>query len=106
VPAEGDEVAVEYVHTGERNPVVIDLRITCLAPWKPTGIPLFDFADIGGRAQAVDQLAALAETEPWDNGHEPTGGKPILDSYLRYTYLRLVEESKVSFSQDGCIRSF
>jgi hypothetical protein len=86
--------------------VVIALRITQLAPWKPSGIPLFDFADMGGRTQAVEQLAAIAEHEPWDNGHEPTGGKPILDSYLRYTYLRLNEEGKVSVSADGAYAAF
>ncbi|QDP95390.1 DUF3825 domain-containing protein [Microlunatus elymi] len=106
LPSEGDEVDVEYVHTGERNPVVIKLTITRLAPWKPSGIALFDFAEMGGRAQSVDQLAALAEPEPWDNGHEPTGGKPILDSYLRYTYVRLVEEGKVSTSSDNTYASF
>jgi cold shock CspA family protein len=105
-PAEGDEVDVEYVHTGEKNPVVIALKIISLAPWKPSGIPFFDFAELGGRAQAVDQLAAIAEPEPWDNSHEPTGGKPILDSYLRYTYVRLVEEGKVSTSTDGAYAAF
>lgn len=100
-PGSGDRVQVEYVQTGDKNPLVTFLKVTELAPWKSTGIPLFDFADLGGRAQAVHQLAVLAEDEPWDNSHEPTGGLPILDSYLRYTFVRLSEEDKVSVSADG-----
>lgn len=106
MPAAGDEVRVEFVRTGEKNPVVTSLDITKLAPWVPSGIPLFDFADLGGRAQAVHQLASLAEVEPWDHGHEPTGGEPILDSYLRYTFVRLEEEGKVCVSADGAYAAF
>lgn len=106
LPAAGDEVRVEFVSTGEKKPVVISLEITRLAPWTPSGIALFDFADMGGRAQAVHQLASLAEEEPWDHSHEPTGGKPILDSYLRYTFVRLQEEGKVSVSAEGAYAAF
>lgn len=106
VPAEGDLVSVEFVDTGEKNPVVVRLRITELAPWKPSGLPLFDYADMGSRTQVVEQLSLLAEPEPWDNSHEPTGGKPILDSYLRYSFVRLQEEQKIATSANDAYSAF
>lgn len=99
MPAEGDKVSVSYMDTGEKNPVVFSLCITEVAPWKPSGIPILDYADVGSRSQAVDQLAAIAEDEAWDHSHEPSGGKPILDSYLRYTFVRIQEEEGFRFNQ-------
>lgn len=70
----------------------------------------FCFSDVG---DALDELAQLAESEPWEfeNGgvHENEVDsdvpvvfrKPILHGYLRYTYRRLVEEDKVVVSADG-----
>lgn len=106
MPAEGDKVSVSYMDTGEKNPVVFSLCITEVAPWKPSGIPILDYADVGSRSQAVDQLAAIAEDEAWDHSHEPSGGKPILDSYLRYTFVRIQEEDKVSVSINGAYSAF
>jgi cold shock CspA family protein len=105
-PSEGDEVRVRYINSGDRNPLITDLEIISVAPWKPSGIPLFDYSDIGSRQQIVDQLALLAEHEPWDNRREPTGGKPILDSYLRYTFVRLQEEGKISVARSGLHSAF
>ena len=105
-PSEGDKVAVEYVDSGEKNPIVLQLEILELAPWKPSGLPLFDFAEIGSRTQFVEQLATLAEPEMWDNKAEPTGKKPILDSYLRYTFARLQDENKVGVSSGGKYAAF
>jgi len=62
-----------------------------------------DGAERGRRAWAdvLSSLAALAEDEDW-LGHGASGRPlPILDSYLRYTYQRLVLEGKIAHSADG-----
>lgn len=54
------------------------------------------------------QLAELAEPEPWqsdemENGQRkfPVGNFEILASYLNFTFMRLQEEDKVLYSNDG-----
>ena len=41
------------------------------------------------------ELAAKAIPEEWDDPVTPTGRLPILSSYVRFTFPRLVEEGKV-----------
>ena len=49
----------------------------------------------------LTSLADLAEEEEW-TGSSPTGRPlPILDSFLRYTYRRLVMEDKIAVTSDG-----
>lgn len=63
---------------------------------------LFDFAFIQTFSVKIDELAAKAEPENWNYQHSPTGhNKPILVNYLNYTYKRLVEENKISISDNG-----
>lgn len=52
--------------------------------------------------QTLKSLANLAESEDWV-GANPGDDRPlpILDSYLRYTYQRLVLEGKIAVSDDG-----
>ena len=51
--------------------------------------------------QTLEALEAVAEPEDW-TGHAPPGRPlPILDSYLRYTYQRLVLEGKVAVTADA-----
>jgi hypothetical protein len=45
-------------------------------------------------------LEQLAEPEDWTGRHAPGRPLPILDSYLRYTYQRLVLEDKVVTTED------
>ena len=55
--------------------------------------------------QAVDSLAELAEDEDW--GVSDTGRtRPILSSYIKYTYQRLVIEDKIMVSRDGAYAIF
>jgi hypothetical protein len=51
----------------------------------------------------LNQLAELAFPEPWTFGKTSSKNrnKPILEHYLRYTLIRLVEEKKVAFSADS-----
>lgn len=56
--------------------------------------------------ETLTSLAELAEREEW-TGASPTGRPlPILDSFLRYTYQRLVMEDKVTVTPDGEFAAF
>lgn len=56
--------------------------------------------------ETLTALAELAEPEEW-TGSNPTGRPlPILDSFLRYTYRRLVMEDKISVTSDGDFAAF
>lgn len=60
-------------------------------------------AELGRLAweETLTSLAELAESEEW-TGSNPTGRPlPILDSFLRYTYRRLVMEDKIAVTSDG-----
>ncbi len=63
---------------------------------------LFDFAYFPQYDDALDYLANnLAEKENWDYQHSHTSQKkPILRSYLNYTFRRLQEENKISFFEE------
>lgn len=67
-----------------------------------------DPADIGARAwsDALDALANLAEPEEWTGFVPSLVHRPILNSYVRYTYQRLVMENKVSVTPDGEYAAF
>jgi len=65
-------------------------------------------AELGRLAweETLTSLAELAEPEEW-TGSNPTGRPlPILDSFLRYTYRRLVMEDKVTVTADGEYAAF
>jgi len=57
-----------------------------------------------GRAaweETLTSLSRMAEPEDW-TGSNPTGRPlPILDSFVRYTYRRLVMEDKITITDDG-----
>jgi len=49
----------------------------------------------------IEFLRNFAEDEDWTYTKTPTGSKyPILENYLKYTYRRLAEEKKISYSRD------
>lgn len=65
-------------------------------------------AELGRLAweETLTSLADLAEPEEW-TGSNPTGRPlPILDSFLRYTYRRLVVEDKITVTPDGEYAAF
>lgn len=65
-------------------------------------------AELGRLAweETLSALADLAEEEEW-TGSNPTGRPlPILDSFLRYTYRRLVMEDKIAVTADGEYATF
>lgn len=48
----------------------------------------------------LEELAGRAIAERWDDSVSPTGRLPILSSYIRFTFRRLVEEDKVAYVAD------
>lgn len=69
--------------------------------------PLYRFAYIPGIHERTQELAGLAENEDWDYRHTPQGiPRPILYSYLHYTFARLKEQDKVATSDDGRFACF
>lgn len=62
-----------------------------------------DSQDLSRRAwaDALAGLASLAEDEDWTGAGADDRPLPILDSYIRYTYQRLVMEQKIAVSENG-----
>jgi hypothetical protein len=48
----------------------------------------------------LGELATKAMDEQWDDPLTPTGRMPILSSYVRFTFRRIVEENKIAFATD------
>ena len=72
------------------------------APTSPWPEELFEFAFIPEVDEQLAKLADLAEEEEWSYKHTPMDHPyPILYNYVRYTYRRLAEESKLALSEDG-----
>lgn len=49
----------------------------------------------------LTSLAELAEPEEWTGSNLTGRPLPILDSFLRYTYRRLVMEDQIAVTEDG-----
>lgn len=56
--------------------------------------------------ETLTSLAEMAEVEDWVGSNEPGRPLPILDSFLRYTYGRLVMEDKIAVTADGEYAAF
>ena len=64
---------------------------------------LYDFAQIPNFHTVIEDLANLAEAEDWNyhNQTDPQTDYPILENYLRNTYIRLAREKKIAYSTDS-----
>lgn len=61
----------------------------------------YEFAFMPKFSEHIRKLAEMAEPEDWSYKKTPTeSGYPILENFIRYTYKRIAEEKKVSFSID------
>lgn len=97
----GETVEFEKI-VGERGPQAVKVK-RC-----DPRLPLFKFADMGPMAAWLEDLATLAEPENWDfrlthehHDLEEEKRRPILKSYLIYTFARLDEENKIGFGSEG-----
>ena len=63
---------------------------------------LYEFAQISDFHGVIEDLAAMAEDEDW-NYHNTTSTSdlPILENYIRNTYIRLSREKKIAYSTDS-----
>jgi Domain of unknown function (DUF3825) len=74
------------------------------SPWPSD---LFEFAFIPSIDDRLHDLAHLAEEEDWTYQHAHSEHPyPILFNFVRYTYRRVAEESKVELSVDGQFSCF
>ncbi|MBD2425894.1 DUF3825 domain-containing protein [Phormidium sp. FACHB-1136] len=65
---------------------------------------LFDFAYFPNINELLQELAEEAEPEDWEYKNTSSHGGyelPILFNYIKYTYRKLAEESKLMLSEDG-----
>lgn len=64
--------------------------------------PLERFAVLPQFEDRLDELSQLAQAEDWNYKHTPsTRAKPILHSYLHYTFKRIAEETgKIAFAEN------
>lgn len=64
---------------------------------------LYDFAQIPDYYATIENLAALVEDEDWNYHNTPSTqtNYPILENYIRNTYIRLSREKKVAYSNDS-----
>ena len=62
---------------------------------------LYEFAQFYDFRATIEELATLAEDEDWNYHQTPASSDyPILENYIRNTYIRLSREKKVSYSND------
>ena len=63
---------------------------------------LYEFAQINNFHGVIEDLASIAEDEEW-NYHNTVSKSslPILENYIRNTYIRLSREKKVAYSIDS-----
>jgi cold shock CspA family protein len=84
----GDEVEFDVEEQDDGRFQAINVRII---GWTPTQQPFDDQLDMG-QPRWAEQLAALAEPEPWNYQISPAADAwTILRSYIKYTFLRLGE---------------
>lgn len=64
---------------------------------------LYEFAQIADFYGVIEDLANLVEDEDWNYHNTPgtTTDFPILENYIRNTYIRLAREKKVAYSSDS-----
>lgn len=61
---------------------------------------LYEFAQISNFHSVIEDLAKLAEDEDWKYHNQSSGSNlPILENYIRNTYIRLSREKKFPIQQ-------
>ena len=84
----GDELEFDVEEQEDGRPQAVNVRIV---GWTAVGQSFDDQLDMG-HPRWTEQLAALAEPEPWNYQEKPAQDRhAILRSYVKYTFLRLSE---------------
>ena len=61
---------------------------------------LFEYAWFTDFHGTIEDLKLLAMKEDWDYKNSPIGKNPILENYIKHTFIKLYEEHKV-LEQNG-----
>ncbi|MBR3872338.1 MAG: DUF3825 domain-containing protein [Paludibacteraceae bacterium] len=61
---------------------------------------LFDYAWFSDYHNSIEELKNLAMNEDWDYKKKPLGKNPILENYIKHTFVKLSEEHKI-LEQNG-----
>lgn len=61
---------------------------------------LFDYTWFSDFHGAIEELKSIAMKEDWDYKKNPIGKNPILENYIKHTFVKLYEEKKV-LEQNG-----
>lgn len=56
---------------------------------------LFEYVWISNFHDQIEELKALAMREDWDYKSRPLGCNPILENYVKHTFMKLKEENKI-----------
>jgi cold shock CspA family protein len=94
---EGDEVEFN-VEPSARGPKAFKIKR------RDYRLPLYRFAKLGHEQTWLDDLASKVESEHWGDYTKRSGQpdeKPILRSYITYTFARLEEENKIEIGGEG-----
>lgn len=62
---------------------------------------LYEWSFMGKYNDALAMLKEKALPESWSFQHDQGNKNSILDSYLRYTFLRIKKENKICYTKDG-----
>ena len=61
---------------------------------------LFDYTWFSDFHGSIEELKSIAMKEDWDYKKNPIGKNPILENYIKHTFVKLYEEKKV-LEQNG-----
>lgn len=78
----------------------MSIRRYCLSLAKFEYMKLFDYAWFIDFHGAIEDLKNVAMREDWDYKTNPIGKNPILENYIKHTFLKLYQEGKV-LEQNG-----
>lgn len=56
---------------------------------------LLEYAWFKDIQNCIEELKELAMGEDWDYKKKPTGKNPILENYIKHTFIKVYEEKKV-----------
>ena len=62
---------------------------------KNINVKLFEYAWFIDFHEAIEDLKSMAMAEDWDYKNSPIGKNPILENYIKHTFVKLYEEQKV-----------
>ena len=95
-------IPVSYVQIiGEDNIKSIVANDKKHKTYTPHRDALYEWSYMGKYSETLSNLKEKALPESWSFQYEKGNKLSILDSYLRYTFLRIQKENKICYTKDG-----